>query len=134
MASGRTHGNPFAMLRNIQPHDALLRLLVVPGILPHLDALSGQLVFDMAADGLHMDVGLPADHHEEIGHVGEAHQRSGRGLSRRRDRICEGELAEQTPRAVRGAGEKSGGVGTTRELRLRCRVSGGRGEFDTRGA
>ena len=39
MDSGRTHGNPFAMLRNIQPHDALLRLLVVPGILPHLDAL-----------------------------------------------------------------------------------------------
>ena len=45
-----------------------------------------------------------------------------------------GSEAGLTPRAIRGAGEKSGGVGTTRELRLRCRVSGGRGEFDTRDA
>ena len=38
-----------------------------------------------------------------------------------------GSEAGLTPRAIRGAGEKSGGVGTARELRLRCRVSGGRG-------
>ena len=43
-----------------------------------------------------------------------------------RGRICEGELAEQTPRAVRGAGENSGGVGKAGQLRSARRGSGER--------
>ena len=43
-----------------------------------------------------------------------------------------GELAGLTPRAIRGAGEKSGGVGTARELGSVRVVDAADAEFDTR--
>ena len=72
-----------------------------------------------------------------VGEVGEAELVALVDLVRGvRDRCwgsnSRGELAGLTPRAIRGAGEKSGGVGTARELGSVRVVDAADAEFDTR--